>query len=147
MDRENLLKLWDESWEEGIWFASWSEAIKGLTAAQAAWRPKPGLHSIWQLVGHVNFWRAYTLDTLAGRPKPTDEQMQRGNLPEPEAPDDAAWAAARAQLADTHRRMREAIADERHPLDRLRYHLAHDANHLGQILYLRRLQGLEPIGG
>jgi hypothetical protein len=147
VERESLLQLWDEWWKEGIWFASWSETLEGLTPDQAAWRPGSELHSIWQIVAHVCFWREYTLGTLAGRPKPSDEEMARSNFPEPEAVTTQAWEAARARLAESHRRLRETIADERHPLDRLRYHLAHDANHQGQILYLRRMQGLPPIGG
>ena len=145
MDRKNLLKLWDESWKDGIWFASWSKAMDGLTAGQAGWKPQPESHSICQLVNHVNFWREYTLDTLAGKPKPSDEEMARRNFAAPAPLTEAAWNETRATLGETHRRMRDAIADEKNSLDRLMYHLAHDANHLGQILYLRRLQGMKPL--
>lgn len=31
------------------------------------------------------------------------------------------------------------------PLDRLQYHLFHNSYHLGQIMYLRAMQGLKPI--
>jgi hypothetical protein len=145
MDRESLLKLWDESWEEGIWFGSWSKAIGQLTPEQAAWHPKPGLHSIWQLAEHVSFWREYTLEQLAGKPKLPADEVARRNFPEPELVTEATWAAMCERLKQSHQRLRDAIADERHPLDRLRYHLAHDANHLGQMLYLRRMQGLSPV--
>ena len=36
----------------------------------------------------------------------------------------------------------EADFVESNDLERPRYHLVHDANHLGQILYIRQLQGL-----
>lgn len=145
MERDALLALWDESWTEGIWFASWTQALDGLTPAQAAWRPKPDLHSIWQLVAHVIFWREYTLDQIVGGPKLADDEVARRNFLEPAAVSDPAWRETRERLAASHRGIRAAIADSARPLDRLRYHLAHDANHLGQILYLRRLQGLGPV--
>jgi hypothetical protein len=143
MERESLLQLWDESWTDGIWFGSWTKALDSLTAAQAAWRPKPGLHSIWQLVEHVVFWRQYTLGSIAGQPKLEADEVAARNFPEPKDVTDAAWRAERHRLAESHRLMRDAIAKPDQPLDRLRYHLAHDANHLGQILYLRRMQDLD----
>jgi hypothetical protein len=144
MDRESLLALWDESWTEGTWFGSWSKSLAGLTPAQAAWHPQPGAHSIWQLVAHVIFWREITLDTLAGKPRPTADEIARRNFPEPAHVTDEAWDAARAALEASHRGIREAIAHGSEP-HRLRYHLVHDANHLGQILYVRALMGLPPV--
>jgi hypothetical protein len=145
MDRIQLLELWDESWSEGIWFGSWTKALDGVTAAQAAWRPQPGLHSIGQLVGHVVFWREYTLAKLGGQPNLPADEVARRNFPDDAAASEDAWRATRERLATSHRHVRDALANESIPLDRLRYHLAHDANHLGQILYLRRMQGLDPV--
>ncbi len=145
MDRETLLKLWTDSWEGDIWIAPWAKALAGLTPQQAAFKPTPQRHSIWQNVNHVAFWREYSLDLAAGKPKPSDAERDRRNFEEPPAATAAAWDAARKRLADTHKRVRDAIANPAVPLDRLRYHLAHDAYHLGQIMYLRALQGLPPI--
>jgi hypothetical protein len=145
MDRIMLLELWDESWSEGIWFGSWTKALDGLTAAQAAWRPQPGLHSIGQLVGHVAFWREYTLAKIGGQANPPADEVARRNFPDDASASEEAWRATQERLAASHRRIRDALANESVPLDRLRYHLAHDANHLGQILYLRRMQGLDPV--
>ena len=70
MDRRTLLKLWDESWDQGIWIAPWSKAVRGLSPRQAALHPAAGRHSIWQIVNHVCIWREYTLTKLDGRPGP-----------------------------------------------------------------------------
>jgi hypothetical protein len=145
VERRHLLELWDESWSEGIWFGSWSKALDGVTAAQASWRPQPGLHSIGQLVAHVVFWREYTLAKLAGQPNLPADEVARRNFPDDAAASEPAWRDTRERLAASHGRIHDALADGRQPLDRLRYHLAHDANHLGQILYLRRMQGLDPV--
>lgn len=144
MDREVLLALWDESWTEGTWFGSWSRALAGLTPAQAAWRPQPNAHSIWQLVAHVTFWREISLATLAGEPRPSAEDIARRNFPEPAATTDAAWSATRSALEASQRAIHDAIANGSEP-QRLRYHLVHDANHLGQILYIRSLMGLPTV--
>lgn len=136
---------WDEAWNEGLWAASWRKAVEGLTAEQAAWAPAPGRHSIWQIVNHLIFWREYTLDLLAGKPKPSPQDRDRLNFLAPERVTEQAWAQTRERLADSQRRIREALADEKTPLDRLPYHIPHDAYHVGQIMYLRAMQGLPAI--
>ena len=145
MDRATLLQLWTDAWGGDIWVAPWSKAVSGVSAGQAAWRPGAGRHSIWQNVSHVNFWRCYTLDRLAGRPKPPASQIEAVQFAEPVERTEASWAKSCADLADSHERIRRAIADPGASLERLKYHLAHDAYHLGQIMQLRALQGLPPV--
>lgn len=145
MDRALLLKLWDESWDAGIWIAPWSKAIANLTPAQAAWTPGPGRHSIWQNVNHVSIWREYTLTQVDGRPGPTREQTERENFLQPATPGAPAWERAVQRLRDSHTAIRAAIAAPNISLERLPYHLGHDCYHLGQIMLLRAMQGLAPI--
>jgi uncharacterized damage-inducible protein DinB len=145
MERETLLAMWDEFWSEGLWFGSWTEAVLDLTPEQACYKPQEHVHSIWQLVNHVVFWRAETLKTLAGEARATPMQLERMNFAEAERPTKEAWAQALSRLKESHDGMRTAIADESKPLERMRYHLCHDSNHLGQILYIRRLLGLPPV--
>jgi len=144
-ERESLLELWDGSWDGDIWFAPWHAALDGLTPQQATWRPQPGAHSIWQLVHHVIFWRDVTLAMLANRPRPDAAERERRNFEEPAEITPEAWSATRNALERSHQAIRAAIADETNPLERLRHHLPHDANHLGQVLYLRRLLGLAAL--
>ncbi len=145
MDRTTLLQLWTDAWAGDIWITPWEKAIGGLTAQQAAWQPAPGRHSIWQNVTHAMFWRDYTLAVLAGRPKPTGDDIDAKQWLAPAEVTDGAWARQCAAFWDSHERVRLAIADEKNPLDRLKYHLAHDAYHLGQIMQTRALQGLKPV--
>ena len=149
MDRESLLTLWDQWWDGDIWIAPWARALDGLTAGQAAWQPagRDGSprHSIWQNVTHILVWRGVTFDMLAGRPRPADADLDARNFAPPAEVTEPAWAAAREALADSHRRVRALIADPAVPLDRPRHHLAHDAYHLGQIMYIRALLGLPAV--
>ena len=144
MTREMLARLWNDAWDGESWVAPWSRAID-LTPPPAAWSPSPGRHSIWQIVSHVAFWRETSLDIIAGKPKLPPDEVKRRNFPAPEAVTAAAWQQARDRLADSHRRIAASLADPSFPFDRLQHHPYHDAYHLGQIMYLRALQGLPPI--
>ena len=144
MDRSMLLQLWDESWTKGTWFGSWSKALEGVDAAKASWKPASGAHSIWQIVNHVSIWREYTVSALEGN-KLDSAEVERRNFEEPEEATETAWDHARARLEESHRTLRSAMADESKPIERPLYHLVHDANHLGQILYVRQLQGLAKV--
>jgi uncharacterized damage-inducible protein DinB len=144
MTRGDLLKLWTDAWDAESWVAPWSKAVD-LSPEQAAWAPAPGRHSVWQIVGHVVYWREYTLDRIAGKPKPTPAQTEALNFPEPGLATATAWNALRARLSESHQRIAAAIAEPAVPLDRLGHHVYHDAYHLGQVMYLRALQGLKAI--
>ncbi len=141
----DLSELWREWWNGDIWVAPWLKAIDGLTAEQAAWVPTDGKHSIWQYVNHVMYWRVYTLDLIAGVKSLNDDPKEDENFAAPAIVDEASWEATKEALHHSHERMLIAIDDESVPNERLRYHLAHDAYHLGQIMVLRGLQGMEAV--
>lgn len=149
MNRDELLKIWDQWWDGDLWIAPWARALDGLTAEQAARRPLAAdaspRHSIWQNVTHILVWRGVTFDMLAGRPRPPAAQLEARNFALPAEVTEPAWAAAREALADSHRRMSALIADPAVPLERPFHHLVHDAYHLGQIMYIRALLGLPAV--
>jgi len=145
MDRASLLKLWEESWDKGIWIAPWSKAVDGLSAEQAAWSPATGRHCIWQIVHHVCIWREHTLTMHDSRPGPSQKEAEGANFAMPASRSTAEWHKSIARLQRTHNDMREAIANPASSLERLQYHLGHDCYHLGQIMYLRAMQGMAPI--
>ncbi|HEY3249393.1 MAG TPA: DinB family protein [bacterium] len=143
MDRETLVRIWTEAWNEGIWFASWRSAVDGLSARQAAWKPDPSRHSIWQIVTHIMFWQEYTLRLAAGD-RPAQEEVDRRNFEEPADVSERAWGETRARFAESHQKMAQAMQTAE-SLDRLVYHLPHDSYHIGQIMYVRALQGFPPL--
>jgi hypothetical protein len=145
MDRSLLLNLWDESWSEGIWIAPWVKAVQDLTPEQAAWNPAANRHNIWQIVNHVCVWREYTLALLAGGARPTRPDSINDNFAMPDSPNLAAWKQTLGRLQATHDEFARAIPNPATSLERVPYHLGHDCYHLGQIMYLRALQGLAPI--
>lgn len=139
------VRMWEEAWTEGLWHATWEKALDGLTPSQAAWKPYPARHSIWQIVNHILFWQDYSLRLISGN-KPAQEEVERGNWPDPAEISEDAWSEARRRFAESHQKMRDAMqtADAK-GLERLIYHLPHESYHFGQIMYLRALQGLPPI--
>jgi len=157
MDREMLLKQWDEFWMSGLWAAPMSRAVEDLTPKQAAWKPSVvaegadhsgGRHSIWQIINHMLFWREVALRRTMGGPGPSEAEVASRNWDAPEGPlevTEANWSRTAVQLADSHQQMRGAIADPSVPLDRLQYLIGHDSYHLGQIMILRGMMGMKAI--
>jgi hypothetical protein len=144
MQTIDMLQWWDSAWDEGLWYAPWSKAIDGLTAAQAAWTPMAGRHSIWTIVNHMSFWREYSLRLLRGD-RPSKEEVEKRNFEAPSEPTEAAWQATRRRFESLQDEIRGVIADPAGDLTRIRYHIPHDSYHVGQIMYLRAMQGLAAI--
>jgi len=148
-----LNDLWAEWWQGDIWIAPWFKALAGLSPEQAAWSPSPGRHSIWQLVNHIVYWREVTLDRIAGVPSSGREPDHDEQFPVPAQRDEQAWRADTDRLFRSHDRMRIAMAEASSldelaaddPRQRLKFHFAHDAYHLGQIMYVRALLDLPPV--
>ncbi|MCL4197116.1 MAG: DinB family protein [Phycisphaerales bacterium] len=144
MDRETLLRHWEEAWREGLWAAPWSRVLEGLTPPEAVWRPQPERHCIWQSINHMMFWRDVALRRLRGETVAAEER-QRRNWEMPSDTSEAALDALRSVWTRSHGQVRAAIADERASLADLQNVAYHDSYHVGQIMLLRALQGLPPI--
>jgi uncharacterized damage-inducible protein DinB len=148
-----LLRLIDEGYERRAWHGpNLRGAIRGLTARQAAWRPGPGRHSIWEIVVHCAYWKYAVRRRILGAKRGTFPR-QGSNWPtQPHPGDDPAWRQDVALLADMHRQLRAAVAGlGPRELDTVprgsrvstRAIVAgvamHDVYHAGQIQLLKRL--------
>ncbi len=145
MDRNELTKAWDEARDKPFWWTAWSKAFGGLTPAQAAWKPETGRHSIWDIANHLIFWREYIAARSLGASQLPEAEIDRRNWTEPDPPSDEAWSATLERLAEAHVAVRDALADPTSSLEHLPHLLAHDNYHVGQVMYLRAMQGLPPI--
>jgi hypothetical protein len=78
------------------------EALAGVTAAQALWKPAPTQNSIWQIVEHLVASKEWQI-----------EMLEKGEADPPvwiePAGDEAAWQASLARLKDAHQRLKGAI--------------------------------------
>ncbi|TWT45601.1 DinB superfamily protein [Phycisphaerae bacterium RAS1] len=141
MERTELQKRWDEAWESGLWAAPWKKLLEGLSPEDAAWSPQPQRHSIWQIVNHMIFWREEAIRRFnAGQPS-TDEEIARRNFESPAAPTQVAWSETTARFSASQQRVRSTMAEAKTDIDKIRYLLAHDMYHQGQVAYLRAMRG------
>jgi uncharacterized damage-inducible protein DinB len=146
--------LYDEDWQ---WQPPLSGALRGLTAAQAAWKPAPARHSIWQIVRHLMLWKRAVLDAWDGDP-PDGAQIAAKDWPDV-AGDEADWERDRRTLLEISSQFltrAQALDDAglskqivwykggaTQPLAvRVVRTTTHDIYHAGQIMYLRALQGI-----
>jgi len=155
--KELLLDHLEVTFEKETWQPPLSMAMEGLNASQAAWKPSPARHSIWQIVRHVILWKRGVLD--AWEVKVQDEtRLERADWREVSG-DDVAWQAdarslheiteqikRRAQALDEAALARPIATYTGYPDQPLAIRLmrmaTHDIYHAGQIRYIRALQGV-----
>lgn len=134
-----------------------ADVLRDVTAAEAAWKPAPDAHSIWELVLHMRSWTREVLRRAQGGvpAEPVD-----GDWPAPpDAPTDASWKAALASLDAAHADLTAfvaAMAEEARasrvkgrPGDppgqaitqraMIRSLAEHDVYHTGQLALMKRL--------
>jgi len=131
------------------------EVLAGVSPQQAAARPIPGAHSIWELVLHMTAWTREVTRRIAGAsPKlPPEGDWPKVAMISPES-----WEAALAALDQAHQELLYQISKlERSRLDSRVGTVTdqplgtgvsvagmiaglgeHDAYHCGQIMLLRR---------
>ncbi len=148
-----LLRMLDESYEKSAWQGpNLRGALRGVTAAQAAWRPAPGRHNIWELVMHAAYWKYAVWRKLAGEKRGAFAEKGSNWFARPVSPIERAWKSDLALLDENHRRLRAAVAGlsaaglgrrprgSKRRTDTLVYGVAsHDVYHTGQIQTLKRL--------
>lgn len=129
-------------------------SLRGLTAAQAAWRPAPGRHSIAEQVLHAAYWKYVVRRRLLGEKRGSFPVKGSNWFPLPDRLLEADWQDAIRLLESQHAALRQAvesIADEQlyRPAGgrgKVTYLMliagvaAHDLYHAGQINLLKRLQ-------
>jgi hypothetical protein len=140
-----LLSLLDEAYEKKAWHGpNLKGSLRGLTPAQAAFRPATGRHSIRELVLHAAYWKYAVWRKLAGVKRGSFPLDGSNWFPRDGAPSPEEWKRERALLEEQHRKLRAAVASlrtlPRPAVLRLIYGVAaHDLYHTGQIQYVKRL--------
>lgn len=126
------------------WFVPLNIAVEGLTTEQAKWTPKDGNHSVGQLAYHLWFWDSRALQQFKG------EKAAAFNGNNTETFDNF----ANSQWEDLVKKLNQVMSDWEKAVESasdeqlaknasLVAHVgAHNAYHIGQILYVRKLQGV-----
>lgn len=150
-----LLEILDRAYDRRSWHGTnLRGAIRGLTADEAAARPAPGRHNIWELVVHAAYWKYAVRRRLTGERKGSFGLVGSNwfERPAPGAASPASWKEDVTLLASSHRELRDAIARlddsdlaRTEPGSKVtNFELiagiaAHDLYHAGQIQLIKRL--------
>ena len=127
-------------------------SIRGLSVRQAAWRPSPRRHSIWELVVHAAYWKYTAWRRFTETPRGSFPLKGSNWFDRREGLTERAWREDVALLERTHRSLRAAVAGLT-PSDLTKTPrgskvtnfallsgvAAHDLYHAGQIQLLKRL--------
>jgi len=124
------------------------ELLADVNAVTAAAKPLANVHSIWELVLHIEAWDGAGLRRLAG-----DKYQPTGlaNFPMPPKPTEAAWRKAVAAAKRTHdalvktvaalsdERLRDRVPGKRYDFYHMLHGIAqHELYHAGQIALLKK---------
>lgn len=148
-----LLEIMDQAFHRRGWHGTTLRgSLRGVTPAEALWRPAPGRHSIWELTVHAAYWKYAVRRRLAGDAAGSFARKP-SNWPEvPRGPDARAWKGDIVLLEGEHRLLREAVRtipparlEERSPqgvwtnAEEIHGVAAHDLYHTGQIQLIKKL--------
>jgi uncharacterized damage-inducible protein DinB len=156
-DVERVIKELQRQHDGDPWHGPSRAAILAdVSAAEAAWQPGAGAHSIWDLVLHMRSWtREVERRALGAQPAMPED----GDWPEVISTSEEAWAEAQASLDAAHERIVAVVrrlgaerlsgmvgATRDKPLGTgithraMLYSLAqHDVYHSGQVAILKRM--------
>src|SRR6516164_1178087 len=143
---ELLLTGLDEAFNKKSWHGpNLRGSIRGVTATEAAWRPAPERHNIWELTLHCAYWKYVVRRKLTGEKRGSFVLNGSNYFKRPEELSDVAWKKDSWILATEHRLLRATVANLNlgakpgSIMHLIRGVAAHDIYHAGQIRLLRRL--------
>lgn len=130
--------------------------LEGITASQAAARPIPSAHTIWELVLHIGVWERACKRRLEGDPAQLSDAEDWPAVADASA---AAWEQTQRELVENHQQLLDAInklddsrLDEPIIVDpNIKYStvyvtlhggVQHDLYHAGQIAMLKKAIGI-----
>jgi hypothetical protein len=148
-----LLEILDQAFNRKGWHGTTLRgSLRGVTPAEALWRPGPDRHNIWELTLHTAYWKYVVRRRLLGAAVGSFDRRP-SDWPEIPAPaNQRAWKAdvalldgEHAKLREVVRRLRPAALEARSPrgvwtgAEEIHGVAAHDLYHTGQIQLIKRL--------
>ena len=124
------------------WFVPANTAVEGLTAEQASWTDGKGNHSVGQLATHLIYWNRRNLARFKGEPV----EKFANNDETFTSFDSKKWSDTVKQLDEVMSDWEKAVEgtdDEKLKswYSTIAHIGAHNAYHIGQIVYVRKEQG------
>lgn len=125
------------------WFVPANVAVDGLTPEQAKWTDGSGNHSVGQLANHLIFWNLQQLRKFKNIAQP---QFDGNNDETFNSFDSRNWKATVQRLDSVLTAIEKAVeeADDaklQSWYNALSHITTHNAYHIGQMVFVRKLQG------
>jgi uncharacterized damage-inducible protein DinB len=139
-----LLEQLRSTHNKAEWFVPANTAVAGLTPAQASWTDKSGNHSVGQLANHLVFWDRESLAKFKGEKPAKFDGNNDETFNDFNAKSWNATVAALDQVMTDWENAVEAADDAKISLwaSRIAHVGTHNAYHIGQMVYVRKLQGV-----
>ncbi len=151
--KQQIIEQFALCFDENGWFVAVRNALEGLNAEQAAWKPTGTENSIWETLGHLTFYNKAYLERFKGIDYryPTDDNDETFTAGSTEQEWNQAIAAFDSVMnewrsliaaADTSK-FSQPVSDTNDAswAKLILMVSAHNAYHGGQILLIRKLQG------
>ena len=151
--KEALIQQFTTCYDKNGWFVAIRNAIEGITAEQAAWKPEGADNSIWETLAHVCYYNYAYLQRFKGIEyeydvADNDETLKGGSS-------EAEWNgvvgkfdSVMSEFRDLLEGADQTVFDQPVPskpnvtwAELIADINAHNAYHGGQILIIRKLQG------
>ncbi len=106
-----LLGMIDEAYDKKAWHGpNLKGSIRRLSAAEAAWRPKPNRHSIAEIVAHAAYWKYAIRRRLRGDKRGSFVLKGSNWFPLTSPLAESSWKEPGRALAQEHRALRDSVA-------------------------------------
>ena len=106
-----LLDLIDQGYDHDSWHGpNLLGSIRRVGEVEAAWRPGPTLHNVWEIVVHAAYWKYVVWRRLTGAVKGGFPRKGSDFIERPGGKNPESWKEDAALLGRIHADMRAAIA-------------------------------------
>lgn len=149
--KKDVLTAFEYSYKHEDWVYPLADALDGVTAEEAAWRPGPDLKGIWDIVLHMAVWTENII--LRMRTGDRAHPAEGAWPPPPVVPGEAAWEEAKRRLWDSLAALQSymesnppaALMAGPYGFPDLLCRFIHNAYHIGQITKLRECRAAEAV--
>ncbi|WP_413375894.1 DinB family protein [Alkalihalobacillus sp. 1P02AB] len=142
MNVKDILLAQLNACHENTWFVSLLHSIDDLTEEQASWKPSETTNSIFEIVNHLIFYNQRYLNRF--KDIPNERNVESNTFRNAEG---LTWNDTVKRIENITTEWQNVVEEaEANKLDDMASDLAyltiHTTYHTGQILYIRKLQGL-----
>ena len=149
-----LLQQWASCLDEEDWFPPLEKVLEDVTFEQAIWKPVDSMNSIWELVCHLLFYEKRLLMRFLGETE--NEPQAEANESTFQLPTETLenWEETKQEFFYVHRELEKILATSEHEdlyrqvpgedyslVLELKSLAMHNAYHIGQIVFLSKMQG------